>query len=90
MITSMYKRQHGKTIYVYGDLNNQDVADLKDEGWKIEQRDKPTGKHGIQQEGARPCPNADYVERRSKRRQASKTDTGRSARRNTTQQKRSS
>ncbi|VDG98880.1 Uncharacterised protein [Lysinibacillus sphaericus] len=90
MITSMYKRQHGKTIYVYGDLNKQDVNQLKKEGWKIEQRDKPTGKHGIQQEGARPCPNADYAERRSKRRPASKPGMGRSANGSMTKQKRSS
>ncbi len=90
MITSMYKREHGKIIYVYGDLNKQDVHQLKAEGWKIEQRDKLTGKHGIQQEGARPCPNADCAEKHSKRRRASKTDTGLSAKRNTTQQKRSS
>lgn len=90
MITSMYKREHGKTIYVYGDLNKQDVHQLKKEGWKIEQRDKPQGKHGIRQEGARPCPNADCAERHSKHRIASKTDTDRSAKRNTTQQKRSS
>lgn len=90
MITSMYKRQHGKTIYVYGDLNKQDVLELKNEGWKIEQRDKPAGKHGIPQEGARTCPNADYAERRSKRRPASKMGTGQSARKSMTQQKRSS
>ena len=90
MITSMYKREQGKTIYVYGELNKQDVAELKNEGYRIEQRDKPKGKHGIQQEGARPCPNADCAEKHSKRRRASKTDTGRSAKRNTTRQKRSS
>lgn len=90
MITSMYKRQHGKTIYVYGDLNKQDVLELKNEGWKIEQRDKPTGKHGIQQEGARPCPNADYAARRSKRRSASKMGMGQSVNGSMTKQKRSS
>lgn len=87
MITSMYKRQHGKTIYVYGDLNKQDVLDLKNEGWKVEQRDKPTGKHGIQQEGARPCPNADYAAGRSKRRPALKMGTGRPANGSMTQRK---
>lgn len=90
MITSMYKREHGETIYVYGDLNKQDVNQLKKEGWKIEQRDKPTGKHGIQQEGARPCLNADYAERRSKRRRASKTGMGQSANGSMTKRKRSS
>lgn len=55
MITSMYKREHGKTIYVYGDLDNSDVAVLKNEGWKIEQQDKPQaqGKNGIPQQGKR-------------------------------------
>ncbi len=70
MITSMYKREHGKKIYVYGDLNKQDVANLKNEGWKIEQRDKPKGKHGIRQEGVRSWRNAKDVGGRSKRRKA--------------------
>lgn len=70
MITSMYKKQYGKKIYVYGDLNKQDVYQLKMEGYRTEQRDKPKGKHGIQQEGARLWRNAKDADARSKRRKA--------------------
>lgn len=70
MITSMYKKQYGKMIYVYGDLNKQDVAELRNEGYRIEQRDKPKGKHGIRQEGARSWRNAKDADARSKRKRA--------------------
>ena len=70
MITSMYKKQYGKMIYVYGDLNKQDVAELRNEGYHIEQRDKPKGKHGIRQEGARSWRNAKDADARSKRKRA--------------------
>lgn len=90
MLTTMSKRVSRQQLVIHGHLTSREVYELKQDGWRVEWRDKPAGKHGIPQEGARPCVSANYAARRSKRRRASKTATVRSVNGNTKKQKRSS
>lgn len=96
MAMTMFKVDHKKKLYIHGDLNAREIRELKKEGWRVDVKAKPSissktvNKNGIPREGDTSCQSANDATSRSRRQEVSKSGSARSARGNTTKQKRSS
>lgn len=96
MVMTMFKVDHKKKIYVYGDLNAREIRELKREGWRVDVKRAPSipkdqvNKNGIPVKGDTSCQSANDATSRSKRCKASKSGSDRSVRGNTMRRKRSS
>ena len=96
MVMTMFKVDHKKKIYVYGDLNAHEIRELKREGWRVDVKGAPSApysginKNGIPQEGDTSCQSVNDATSRSKHWKASKSGSVRSVNGNTMKRKRSS
>lgn len=93
---TMFKVDHKKRLYIHGDLNAREIRELKREGWRVDVKRAPSipgdqvNKNGIAVKGDTSCQSVSGATNRSKRRIASKSDLGRSAKGNTMKRKQSS
>lgn len=47
MLTTMSKRIDGQLLVIHGHMLAREVYELKQDGWRLEWRDKPVNRHGI-------------------------------------------
>lgn len=93
MLAMLIKDDYKQPLVIFGHLSNREVDQFKSEGYHVQWREKPPlqlNKNGIPREGDTSCQSVSDATSHSKRRKASRSDSARSAKGNTTRRKRSS